>query len=480
VLTYGNSDNPNRQSPEEAFARRRDFAAKLVAMIERHRPEVQAFGDADLLAAADQDLAILKDYAGAKDLADLESRIKAKGKFQNLEKACVKKWGLHTGGVWWGYVGGADSTLASDGARLYGAFNQGQVVCLDFDGKVLWSVRERGDGSGAFHRSPVLCGEVVMVGSLKSAKTKGKDPGVRLQGFDKQTGRLLWETPAGLSHHIFPIVTAKSADGKSVPVAVVKHPSEAFKVIFIRVGDGKVMGEVVLPSTEGQYKGGTLAAKRFREDMFLANLYTQFGPSTPTLAFRLRLTGPDAVTAEEVWRTWMQCDMKNPEARRRGLMGDTMVAVTDKHIFTGKEIYNLEDGRYVGSVGFDYRRQVKTSRSGASLVAGKYLFLTLESDGNSPNARTRSDKRAIGRYAVVDVSDPTKPKPLSDANFLGYRDAPADSIVKEYFSKFDPMDLAGCYKGANSAFSLEMGGPIPAGDKVFIQSSAYLYCIGAK
>jgi hypothetical protein len=307
----------------------------------------------------------------------------------------------------------------------------------------------------------------------------GKGENTKIQGFDKPTGRLLWETPAGHSHQISPIVSAKSEKGKSVPVVVAKHPTEAQKAIFIRVGDGKVLGEVDLPQIEGQHKGGTLAAKRFREDMFLANLYTQFGPGTPTLAFRLRLTGSDTVKGEEVYRIWMKSDMKKPEASRRGIISDCMVAVTDTHAISGTDIYSLDDGRLVGSVGFDYRRQCKLTRHGAPIVAGKYLFLTLESDGNSPNSRQRSDRRAIGRYAVVDIGDPAKPKVVSDANFLGYRDPPADFIVKEYFSEFDPLDFAGCYKGSQSAFSLEMGGPIPAGDKVFIQSTAYLYCLCA-
>jgi hypothetical protein len=41
------------------------------------------------------------------------------------------------------------------------------------------------------------------------------------------------------------------------------------------------------------------------------------------------------------------------------------------------------------------------------------------------------------------------------------------------------MDFAGCYKGSASYFML-MGGPVPVGDKVLIQSSAFLYCIGEK
>ena len=55
---------------------------------------------------------------------------------------------------------------------------------------------------------------------------------------------------------------------------------------------------------------------------------------------------------------------------------------------------------------------------------------------------------------------------------------PADIIVSTYFKDFNPMDFAGCYRGSASYFAM-MGGPVPVGDKLLIQSSAFLYCIGA-
>jgi hypothetical protein len=44
---------------------------------------------------------------------------------------------------------------------------------------------------------------------------------------------------------------------------------------------------------------------------------------------------------------------------------------------------------------------------------------------------------------------------------------------------FDPHDLSGTYKGAARYFSL-MSGPVPHGNRLLIESSAYLYCIGEK
>jgi hypothetical protein len=98
---------------------------------------------------------------------------------------------------------------------------------------------------------------------------------------------------------------------------------------------------------------------------------------------------------------------------------------------------------------------------------------------NQYYGRPRDDRKAMLRYAVVDLSDRAKPTVVSDRNLLGYADPPADIIVKNYLSEFNPYDFAGCYHGSASYFAL-MGGPVPHGSRLYIQSSAYLYCIGAK
>ena len=41
------------------------------------------------------------------------------------------------------------------------------------------------------------------------------------------------------------------------------------------------------------------------------------------------------------------------------------------------------------------------------------------------------------------------------------------------------IDLAGCYAGAASHF-MRMGGPVPVGKRLLIQTPAFLYCIGEK
>jgi hypothetical protein len=80
---------------------------------------------------------------------------------------------------------------------------------------------------------------------------------------------------------------------------------------------------------------------------------------------------------------------------------------------------------------------------------------------------------------VIDLSDPAKPKVLSDRNLLGHKEPPADIIVKTYFPDFDPYEFTGSGQGTPSFFAA-MGGPVPHGNRLLIQSSAFLYCIGEK
>jgi len=94
-----------------------------------------------------------------------------------------------------------------------------------------------------------------------------------------------------------------------------------------------------------------------------------------------------------------------------------------------------------------------------------------------PGSRGRDDHMISCEFTVIDIKDPANPVVVAKNNLLGYKEPPADIIVSTYFKELNRMDFAGCYKGSASYFML-MGGPVPAGDKLLIQSSAFLYCIG--
>jgi hypothetical protein len=60
---------------------------------------------------------------------------------------------------------------------------------------------------------------------------------------------------------------------------------------------------------------------------------------------------------------------------------------------------------------------------------------------------------------------------------LGFTEPAPDLIVSEYLKDLDPYDFAGCYKGSASYFGCMMSGVVPHGNRIYIQSAAYLYCI---
>jgi hypothetical protein len=93
--------------------------------------------------------------------------------------------------------------------------------------------------------------------------------------------------------------------------------------------------------------------------------------------------------------------------------------------------------------------------------------------------RGRSDNKAMARFVIVDVKDPANPKMVSDKNWLGFAEPPSDIFIEQYYKDIDPFQFVGCYAGAVSQF-LRMGGMVPVGNRLLIQTSAFLYCIGVK
>ena len=108
-------------------------------------------------------------------------------------------------------------------------------------------------------------------------------------------------------------------------------------------------------------------------------------------------------------------------------------------------------------------------------VAGTTLIGINNHTGDFRNQR--DDGKAVATVTMVDISDPTKPKVLSDRNVLAYADPPVDLLVSEYLSEFDPLLFAYGY-GGTAGYVSHMAGPVPVGNKLLIQTTAFLYCIG--
>jgi hypothetical protein len=425
-------------------------------MAQKHRPDVETFGDADLFKAVDEDIAILQSWANTQQDADAMLALAKGGKRSDrLVTACARKFGISFGGCWWGFCGTADSTLASDGQRIYGVFAQGQVFALDLDGKTVWLQREKssriGSNNNPFHRSPLLFRDLLLV---RSAIVPAR-PSQSLRAFDTATGKLRWETPVPGSCYAVPCpMRLPGADGKPVDVLVGNAPEDPKGVTpVLRMTDGKVLGHLP-PQRIARGQMMTVFGQQV----------TWVEDSGPACSYRLRLDDAGALVAEEVFV-------------KEGIRNPNFLTVTGTIMLNNNRLFDATTGEVISTL---------PGRVGdIGVVAGHHLITlatqrTWQGDANnSPYSRPRDDRMILSSFMVIDIKDPAKPVVVAKNNLLGYKDPAADIIVSTYFKEFDPYDFAGCYKGSAGYFMM-MSGPVPAGNKLLIQSSAFMYCIGEK
>jgi outer membrane protein assembly factor BamB len=454
------------------LARKRESVAKVIRMIQAHRGEVAAAGEADLVTALDADLAELEAWFKMDDAAFAKELATRKNRGDNIRTACMKKYQVPFTTEWSGYVGVADSTLASDGRFIYGAFDQGQTFCYDLDGNLKWGVREKGqwDTRGTFHSSPTLCDGVLVV----KKRTSHKKTGLCWIGLDAATGKQLWEANMGISNYLVPkLMRLTGPDGATVSVLIGDtamekgpdnvsiHPALKGQAI-VRVRDGRILG--YLPN----FATGRGAIMTVHGDLVTGYSYADnFGG--PDMAFRVRMTGPDTAAGEVVWSH----TGKEPRVLRYGgfptQLGD--------YLRNGYElICDVRDGSRVASL-----ERVRWSDDAAGVLAGRHLIFWTEANpgSNSPYRNAAAQPEAMLRFHIFDLSDPKNPKPVANNNLIGFKEPPADLVVRTYLKEFDPYGFMGCYKGTASYCAM-MGGPVAVGNKLLIQTSAFLYCIGEK
>jgi hypothetical protein len=271
-------------------------------------------------------------------------------------------------------------------------------------------------------------------------------------------------------------------DGKPMDVLIADGPSSYRPVDkakdiglpFLRVSDGKVLGHTPWHSC------GRGAVMGICGDMVIWTS-TSDGGGGPTCGYRLKVTGADAVSAEKVY----VLGEDDKAGRIFYNQADFPTMLGDLWLYDGRKsgpvLFDTTTGREASSA-IGKGREARSDPG--SVMAGRYLIILGDSGGgrgggNSAWDRSRDDRKAMVRFVVVDLTDLAKPAVLSNRNLLGYRDPPADIILRDYLSAFDPIDFCGMNHASASYFSL-MGGPVPHGNRLLIQSTAYLYCIGEK
>lgn len=384
------------------------------------------------------------------------------GKFQFLHRHIHKKYGITPGVAFHGYSGLEMPAPVSDGTHVWVTFGQGQVACYTLDGKRKWAklYQERGHKLSMYYASPTLVGGKLIFYQAPEQKSG-------LVALDAATGEVAWRTEGGTPWAKVCFTSIRPArlplpGGDDLEVVFARFKGK-FRVF--RVEDGKDLGDIC---KDGAYSAGP----NFIGDIFVTSFSTD-GRDQPDPVVRIRATSKDAVACEQLHDL-----SKLRVGRKRGLR-DRPIAFTPAGVFDGwyGSFIDPVKGKFVSNLALPYKDQTK----GLTInIAGKYAILPLKCTGVNFPGRGREDNWALMRFAVIDVSDPSKPKVISRNNLLGGPDMPRDLSFEEHLADFDlpKQHLLGAYRTILAHFGAVNCGVIPHGDMLFIQSTTHLYGIG--
>jgi len=360
---------------------------------------------------------------------------------------------------WQGHVGGAFSTPVSDGRLVVVCFAYGQFAAYDVaTGRRVWAFRDAliPDCQYMNHgASPWMYRDLVVVRSAD---------GQAIMGLDKATGAVRWETQIqmqprgrGANHgnYITPVLMDVPVRGGGVRKVLVTQQPPVLDPLT-----GEVLGRLEIKGPKPRSDRGTMVG---RDGLLFTGWGYDAAPS-PTYGFRLSMDGGKLVIAKS----------PNLEGnQQRGSYGDSPLlfrpgAMVGSHAAlydpaTGIQIYRAGNGG-------------PGDGEGAPVVLAGDLLIS-RARQNSFN-RTRQDFSALTAFWVSDARDPIQPRLLSGRNLLGNADLPADLIWDTYMQGFEKRRNVGCYLGIAPWFGCRVGGVVPHGRRLYIQSTQAMYCIG--
>jgi hypothetical protein len=305
----------------------------------------------------------------------------------------------------------------------------------------------------------LLCGDLLIFKSV-DRETSG---GTFLRAVDKRTGRTVWVTPVDHVDYTMPrLMRLKTPDGKALDVVVHPYADKQGEIGMpvIRVADGKILTRFPY------HKPGRGAIAAVVGDM-IAWSSTHDSGQFEQAAYRLRPTSRDAIAFERVFVFPGRAGPLGSKADFPTMFGRLWLSARTQEfvdITTGKVVGKLPD-------------RLRIDFHGGPVVAGHYLVALVSAGGNG-SSRRRPDKKAMSRFVVIDIADPAQPRVVSDRSLLGYAAPARDRIIGKYLGEFDPFVFSGCYKGTPGYFE-QMGGPVPHGDRLYLRTSAFLYCVGS-
>ena len=360
--------------------------------------------------------------------------------------------------AWPGWAAYQMASPASDGASVAVRFSEGQVAVYDVaTGKRRWAWRDARMNIAWIQQacSPRLGRGTVFLESFFSGKKHDGD----LMAIDAQTGAIRWTKSLGMWSGGYPSSTLLLLDLDDGKGGVLPSVFSTTGSVY-RQSDGKQLCADLGRSGDRYvlHRGNLLCIKPDLDHT-----------ASPTVVRRLRVVSPDEIIADTVYADLPFSPMRNPTAMHgdriiydRGTI-DLVTGQTSMHgvMFQSGECH------------------------GATIMGN--LHISQELNGNDQKFRARRDGMCLQTFQSTQLPDTLSgPKAiLSKASLLGGPEAPADLFFDKHLAGFDkmrqinPKKWCGRYGAHLGAFfGHRTGGVVPLGEKIYIQSQCFLYCIG--
>jgi outer membrane protein assembly factor BamB len=331
-------------------------------------------------------------------------------------------------------VGLAFPTPVTDGANVYVMTFHGTVACFQLaDGKRVWSASTKYKGHHGLMASPRLFGDLVLTGWID---TDSADP--RLVAFDKMSGKVRWEV--NIKGDGAATEAQSRSGGSLVVMTIAKTPvvvCSSGKIV--RLPDGKVYASSIPRSC------GTYAVDDGADAIFGAGHHDR-----GSTRWRLDLT----IEGEELKIT--------ERFNLKETWGPASSVVADGKWFVKGAVLDSMTGQPLGSTNaVTNLRKVQTAPNGnhTILVAGGHVYgLYEKEEGPKDKPKTKTGVCEVftvdGKKVATNVLRPAKREGEAVTQFQE-QGWPAES-----FSYCCAMNIGG--------------------DRLYIVSDDYLYCIGGK
>jgi outer membrane protein assembly factor BamB len=366
-------------------------------------------------------------------------------------------------GSWPGWMPYHVSSPCSDGKIVVVRFCHGQIGALEVaTGRRLWAWRDTAAQLGwTWHvTSPRIKGDLVFLDSIGKRDNKhAADAGPGMLGIDKRTGAVRWFSPGPGKVPGYPICTPvlmDVIDGSTTRSVLVNWDGD-----IIDQTTGKRLGN--LPEKCLIFESHPLVIG----DRVLSP-HGISGGRISTLDLRLRGDGQGGLT--------YTTNSVIPTCSYRGawVRNDQLIMPHSYDFRTG---YSAGDA-LAGS-----------EHTGPSIIGPLFVTVVNRYDGSGCDYkfRPRRDGVTLGTCVVADtqVRPHDAPRLITDRNLLGGAEVPANVFYDTYLAGFDklrqiaPKKYCGRYGGLLTAyFGHCMNGPVARGNRIFIQSQCFLYCIG--